>query len=104
MTREDLTMRETPLLMTVLIGLALISAACGGQETISETELRPVRTEVVAMSGAERSRTFSGTFRAGMESKLSFRVPGRVQRLTVSVGQSVSPGYVIAQLNLGLFR
>jgi RND family efflux transporter MFP subunit len=99
MTREDLTMREHAVLTTTLFGLAILSAACGGQETTSEPELRPVRTEVVALSGAERLRTFSGTFRAGMESRLSFRVPGRVQRLAVSVGQTVSPGYVIAQLD-----
>ena len=42
-------MREHPLLMTTLFALALISAACGGQEPISEPEPRPVRTEVVAM-------------------------------------------------------
>ena len=92
-------MREHPLLTATIFGLALVSVACGGQETTSEPELRPVRTVVVSMSGAERSRTFSGTFRAGMESRLSFRVPGRVQRLTVSVGQSVPPGYLIAQLD-----
>jgi multidrug efflux system membrane fusion protein len=92
-------MREHPLLTTTLVGLVLIGAGCGGEEVASKPEIRPVRAEIVAMSGAERSRTFSGTFRAGMESRLSFRVPGRVQRLSVSVGQLVSPGYVIAQLD-----
>ena len=86
MIREDLTMREHPLLTTTLVGLVLIGSGCGGEEVASKPEIRPVRAEIVAMSGAERSRTFSGTFRAGMESRLSFRVPGRVQRLSVSVG------------------
>jgi len=81
------------------MGIAVLSVACDRQEVVAEPQLRPVRTEVVTMTGAERLRTFSGTFRAGMESRLSFRVPGRVQQLTVAVGQSVRPGHLIAELD-----
>lgn len=91
-------MRKTSLRVMTVVGMAILSVTCGRQETTAEPELRPVRTEVVSLSGAQRQRTFSGTFRAGMESTLSFRVPGRVQRLNVSVGQAVGPGQLIAEL------
>ena len=91
-------MHKTVLRVMSVVGIAVLSVTCSRQETDVEPELRPVRTEVVSLSGAQRQRTFSGTFRAGMESKLSFRVPGSVQRLNVSVGQSVRPGHLIAEL------
>ena len=92
-------MHNKTLRVMTVVGIAILGVTCNRQETTAEPELRPVRTEIVSLSGANRQRTFSGTFRAGMESRLSFRVPGSVQRLNVSVGQSVSPGYVISQLD-----
>lgn len=91
-------MRDTMFRGLTVFGIVIVSVCCGRQETIEEPELRPVRTEVVSLSGTERLRTFSGTFRAGMESRLSFRVPGRIQRFNVAVGQSVRPGFLIAEL------
>jgi len=92
-------MRNKILSVVSLIGTAVLSVACDRGEVVAEPQLRPVRTETVSVSGAERLRTFSGTFRAGMESRLSFRVPGRVQQLTVVVGQSIPPGHLIAGLD-----
>jgi len=92
-------MHEKSLRALTVIGIVVFGVACGREATVAEPELRLVRTEVVSVSGAERLRTFSGTFRAGMESRLSFRVPGRLQQLTVAVGQSVSPGHLIAELD-----
>jgi multidrug efflux system membrane fusion protein len=85
--------------VATFIGVAVLGVACGREEVVAEPELRPVRTEVVILSGADRVRTFSGTFRAGMESRLSFRVPGRVQRLPVDVGQFVPANQLIAELD-----
>jgi RND family efflux transporter MFP subunit len=99
MSQEVKAMHEKSLRVVIVIGIAVLGVACDDQETVAEPELRPVRTEVVSLSGAERARTFSGTFRAGMESRLSFRVPGRVLQLAVSVGQAVPPGHLIAQLD-----
>ena len=61
--------------------------------------MRPVRSETVRASTGDRARTFSGTFRATIRSRLSFRVAGTVQRLPVSVGQSVRTGQLIAELD-----
>ena len=82
-----------------LLGLVILAPACGRDEPVSAPEIRPVRTEIVSLSGAERARTYSGTFRAGMESRLSFRVPGRVEHLPASVGQAVAPGSLLARLD-----
>ena len=92
-------MRVQSLRVVAILGFAVLGVSCGRQEIVAEPQLRPVRTEVISVSGMERARTFSGTFRAGMESRLSFRVPGRVQQLTASVGQSVLPDHLIAKLD-----
>ena len=60
--------------------------------------LRPVRHERVVLSGAGRTRIFSGRARAGQEINLSFRVSGRVDSLPAKVGDVVRAGHLIAQL------
>ncbi len=97
-------MDKESLRVLTIIGIAALGVGCGRQETVAEPQLRPVRTEIVSLSGTERARTFSGTFRAGMESRLSFRVPGRVLQLTVSVGQSVPPDHLIARLDSRIYE
>ena len=82
-----------------LLSVVIVSVACGRDEPVAEPEIRPVRTEIVTLSGLERARTYSGTFRAGMESKLSFRVSGRVEQLPASVGRAVAPGSLLARLD-----
>jgi RND family efflux transporter MFP subunit len=99
MIEEVRAMNDKSVRVMTVIGITVLGVACGRQETVAEPQLRPVRTEVVTLSRAERLRTFSGTFRAGMESRLSFRVPGRMQQLNVSVGQAVAPGHLIAHLD-----
>jgi RND family efflux transporter MFP subunit len=85
---------------TIPIGLlALAAVACSQPPPPPEVELRPIRSETVRQTGGERSRTFSGTFRATVRSRLSFRVPGIVLRLPVSVGQSVRAGQLLAELD-----
>ena len=79
------------------VTLALLLLGC--TEPAPEREvLRPVRSEEVATSRASRVRTFSGTARAGQETDLSFRVSGRVEVVSVKVGDSVRAGQLIAQL------
>jgi RND family efflux transporter MFP subunit len=79
--------------------LALALVACSDPPPPPEAELRPIRSLTVRETGGERSRAFSGTFRATVRSRLSFRVSGVVQRLPVSVGQSVRVGQLLAQLD-----
>jgi RND family efflux transporter MFP subunit len=76
----------------------LIFVSCGEKEEIKEV-IRPVRTEQVFSTGGERVRTFSGVVQAGTESKLSFKVPGTVQRVNVDIGTKVRAGQLLIQLD-----
>ena len=95
-------MRNTPSQSLVfclfLLGLGVWS--CEKTENVSVEEiLRPVRSEQVFLSGSDQVRTFSGTAKAGLEAKLSFKVSGTLQRLHVKVGDKVQQGQIIAQVD-----
>lgn len=84
----------------LLIGLAV---ACSEPEPPPEV-LRPVRTQTVLASTSSRVRTFSGTARAGIETQLSFRVAGTVDRVAVKVGDEIRAGQEIARLDQEDYR
>jgi RND family efflux transporter MFP subunit len=73
--------------------------ACETEEPVPEPIIRPVRTQLVFSTGRTRVRTFSGTAQAGLESRLSFRVPGKVRLLNINVGDHVKAGDLIAELD-----
>ena len=76
----------------------VLPVGCGGDEPTIEI-LRPVRYAQVFSSGGMRERTFSGTAQARVESRLSFRVAGAIQRAPVDVGDAVQVGQLIAELD-----
>ena len=83
-----------------VVPAALLAAAACAEPPPPEPVVRPIRYYVVATaSGAERTRTFSGVARAGVESTLSFRVAGAVASLVVAVGDEVRAGARIAALD-----
>lgn len=81
-------------------GLTLLVAAsaCARGEPPAEP-LRPVRVMSVFASGGDRVRSFSGTTQAGVESSLSFKVTGTIQRIEVKVGDRVRAGDLLALLD-----
>jgi len=80
--------------------LAGIFVACGGEDQSEITEfVRPVRSQHVFLTGSNQIRTFSGTARAGLEAKLSFKVSGTIQRVFVKVGDKVRQRQVLAGLD-----
>ncbi len=83
---------------SVLAVVAILLAACQEPPPV-ETVLRPVRYERVSTSQEARLRTFAGVARAGVESNLSFRVAGTVDRVAVSVGQKVQRGQTLARMD-----
>ena len=84
-------------IMLSLLGLILVS--CSEDALDREPQLRPVRFQPVYATGGTRVRTFSGTAQAGIESEMSFRVAGTIQRKHVKVGDNVRAGALIAELD-----
>lgn len=78
----------------------LLAAGCRQEAAVPPAEvIRPVRYEVVVAAGGGQERTFVGTAQAGLESKLSFKVAGTVERLAVKVGERVKKGQLLASLD-----
>lgn len=79
--------------------LFMTGVSCSGEKLQSEPVLRPVRAVQVFSTGSQRVRTFSGVAQAGVESKISFKVSGTIQKLNVEVGSAVRKGDLIAVLD-----
>jgi len=92
-----LTERWTTIPFLTLLTAALLSAC--SQEAAAPTPVRAVRTLMVSETGGVIEREFAADIRARTESKLGFRVPGKVARRLVELGQSVRAGQVLAQLD-----
>ncbi|MBN2012857.1 efflux RND transporter periplasmic adaptor subunit [candidate division KSB1 bacterium] len=82
----------------IICGSFMVLFSCS--ETVQEKEIiRPVRYMHAYSTGGSRVRTFNGVAQAGMESQLSFKVPGTVQKVAVLVGDNVKRGQLLAQLD-----
>jgi len=95
-------MKHDNLVLTtcVMVALAGLLLSCQREEQQKAEELiRPVRSQQVFLTGSNRVRTFSGTAKAGLEAKLSFKVSGTIARLHVQVGDKVRAGQRIAELD-----
>jgi len=73
--------------------------SCSEAEKEQEEIIRPVRYQQVFLTGSARVRSFSGFAQAGLESRLSFKVPGTVKKVPVKVGDKVNSGNLIAELD-----
>ncbi|MET0519487.1 MAG: efflux RND transporter periplasmic adaptor subunit [Burkholderiaceae bacterium] len=73
-------------------------AGCGKQDTPPEPE-RAVRTVVLSSSAAGLTHEYAAEIRARVESRLSFRVGGKLLARKVDLGNTVKPGQLLAQLD-----
>lgn len=80
-----------------LLALALLGA-CSRPEPEAEP-VRAVRTAVIASETAGGSVEYAAEVRARTESRLSFRVGGKITRRPVDLGDTVKAGQVLAQLD-----
>ena len=83
----------------VMLSPLLFWTACGEDPPPPEPIIRPVRFAQVYATQQARTRLFSGTARAALESQLSFKVPGTISRILVDVGDKVKAGTLIADLD-----
>jgi len=86
-------------LRALIAALAILAVtACAPQPAPLQT-VRPVRLMSVADGNELSSQVFSGEVRARHESTLGFRVPGKVIRRLVDIGDRVQTGTVLAQID-----
>ena len=82
-------------------GVASLLAVLAGCQPAKapESPVRAVRTLVISDTGGALDREFSGDIRARTETRLSFRLPGKITARQVELGQSVRPGQTLAQID-----
>jgi multidrug efflux system membrane fusion protein len=83
-----------PLCVVLLVALSACSKPAPRNE-----EVRPVRALVLAAGDAAVTAEFSGEVRARIESRLGFRVGGKITERRVDVGALVKRGQVLMQLD-----
>ena len=81
----------------VLASLAML-AACSRQEPAPDP-IRAVRTATISPQTAGGVHEYAGEVRARTESRLGFRVGGKIVRRHADLGDSVKAGQVLAQLD-----
>ena len=80
------------------LAVLLVLAACSKQAAAPEP-VRAVRTVVLSSDSAGMTLEYPGEIRARIESRLAFRVGGKILSRRVNLGDSVKPGQVLAQLD-----
>ncbi|MET0983270.1 MAG: efflux RND transporter periplasmic adaptor subunit [Telluria sp.] len=93
-------MRPDPCRPLAALALSLFAllAACS-KEAPKVDDMRPVRAAVLAEGSHGASAEFSGEVRPRFESRLGFRVAGKITRREVDVGATVHKGEVLMQLD-----
>lgn len=82
----------------VLLGSALVLAACS-KPAPPEEPVRAVKVMTVGTYSFTASYEFAGEVKAQVESRLGFRVGGKIIRRQAELGQRVKAGQVLAQLD-----
>ena len=96
-------MRNTWLVGAWAVPLCVLLAACSRPAPAPE----PVRAVKVLTVGTDSLRAvheFAGEVRARVESRLGFRVAGKITQRQAEVGQRVRPGQVLAQVDAQDYR
>jgi RND family efflux transporter MFP subunit len=89
-------MRRVPLLAA--LAAAAVLAACAKKEPAPEP-VRAVRTVTLSADSLAAAQVYAAEVRARTESRLGFRVGGKVTQRHVGLGDSVKKGQALAQLD-----
>ncbi len=83
----------------VALCIAVSALAACSKKVEKVEEIRPVRAMVIAAGNADVVAEFPGEVRARVESRLGFRVGGKIMARKVDVGTIVRRGQVLMQLD-----
>ena len=86
-----------PIAMTLVAATMLLSACSKPAPT--EEPIRAVKVLTVGVGSMNSGAEFAGEVRARVESRLGFRVSGKIVRRQAELGQRVKAGDVLAQLD-----
>ncbi len=87
-----------PILFLPTLLVAAVLTACSRSEAPAEP-VRAVRTMTIGTGSAAASNEYAAEVRARTESRLGFRVGGKLVRRPVELGEVVKPGQLLAQLD-----
>ncbi|NVN88877.1 MAG: efflux RND transporter periplasmic adaptor subunit [Rhodopseudomonas sp.] len=82
-----------------LAALALGLAGCDEKVTQKSHPSRPVLVATVHYEPESPARSFVGTIRPRVETDIGFRVPGKIAKRLVEVGQTIEIGQPLAELD-----
>jgi multidrug efflux system membrane fusion protein len=82
----------------LVVAFSAVLAACTRSEPAAEP-VRAVRTLTVAADGIALSQEYAAEIRSRTESRLGFRVGGKIVRRAVNAGDTVKAGQLLAQLD-----
>jgi RND family efflux transporter MFP subunit len=82
-----------------LAALAVTLGGCDNAVAEKPAETRPVLVATAHYEAQSPERSFVGTIRPRIESDMGFRVPGKVAKRLVEVGQTVAVGQPLATLD-----
>jgi RND family efflux transporter MFP subunit len=85
--------------MKKLLLVVMVLAGCTQASDERPDEIRPVRVVKVGVTDTERRIEYAGEVRARHETRLAFRVPGKIVERLVEVGSTVKPGQAVARLD-----
>jgi RND family efflux transporter MFP subunit len=80
------------------LALTMLLLACSKQAAAPEPE-RAVRTQLVSLGAASQRHEYAAEIRARIESRLAFRVSGKLLSRSVNLGDMVKPGQALAKLD-----
>jgi multidrug efflux system membrane fusion protein len=93
----SLTRASIRWMLTVAGGAALLGAC--SKPAPSEEPVRAVKVVTVGTGGLVAGVEYAGEVKARVESRLGFRVAGKITRRAVDVGQRVKAGQLLAQMD-----
>jgi membrane fusion protein, multidrug efflux system len=98
-SKDDARRRAACAVGVPLVVTALLLAGCQRETEAAAPEIRPVRTVTVAKRDVGEIVSYTGRIEAEIETRLSFRIGGRMIARSVNVGDRVEPGQVVAKLD-----
>ena len=82
-----------------LAAMAIALTGCNDQVAQKPVESRPVLVATAHYEAQSPERSFVGTIKPRIETDMGFRVPGKVAKRLVEVGESVDVGQPLATLD-----